>query len=89
MYETFDPYSQVEGEYSKYSALWKAVILQAFVDLKSNINRPDTELHRKKAIQWMDLNNQNFLDVCDKADINPFVVCRCKERILKELRIKN
>jgi hypothetical protein len=88
IHEFFDLYSQVEGEYGKYSALWKAVILQALLDLRSNMLRPDTELHRKKAIQWMDMNNQNFLDVCDRADISPIVVYRCKERILRNLKCK-
>jgi hypothetical protein len=86
MRETFDPYSQIEGEYSKHTALWKAVILQALIDLKSNMLRPDAELCRKKALQWIDINNQDFLDVCDRAEISPAVVCKCKERILNLLR---
>jgi hypothetical protein len=82
----FDPYSQTEGEYRRHTALWKAVILQAFIDMRSNIRRPETECCRKRAVQWMNMDNQNFLDACDRAEINPRTACGCREKILKNLK---
>jgi hypothetical protein len=73
-----------EEEYKNCVVLWRSVILQALTDLKSNVNKEKNNLYRAKAILWINLNNENFLTVCDRADISPAVVYRCKLRIMKE-----
>ncbi|MDR1425992.1 MAG: hypothetical protein LBI70_03305 [Rickettsiales bacterium] len=60
-------YSDVDHEQS----LWKAVILQAFVDLKNNSKKKIANTHRVKAVLWFNLSNRDFLTVCGFANLNP------------------
>lgn len=70
------------AEVSKYKSLWRAVILQALIDIKSKGNKNMNNINRVKAILWMNVNKKDFLVVCERAEIDPQKVCELKEKIL-------
>jgi hypothetical protein len=51
--------------------MWKAVILQAFVDLKNNSRKKIANTYRVKAALWFNLNSDDFIAVCGYASLNP------------------
>ena len=64
-------------------ALWKAVILQALVDLQSNSKKKIANTYRVKALMWFNLKNEEFLTVCNYAGLDPKYVYE-KSRIVKD-----
>lgn len=64
--------------------LWKAVIMQALVDLGSHSNKKMAKINRIKAILWCNLNNKDFLTVCAHAELNPHYVYQKAQKIKKE-----
>lgn len=52
-------------------ALWKAVILQALVDLQSNSKKKIANTYRVKALMWFNLKNEEFITVCNYAGLDP------------------
>ena len=54
-------------------ALWKAVILQALVDLQSNSKKKIANTYRIKALMWFNLKNEEFLTVCNYAGLFYFI----------------
>lgn len=69
--DIFDNY--MEG-YNKEESLWKAVILQAFADLQSNSKKPNMKNNKVKALLWFNLNNKDFITVCEYANLDPCYV---------------
>ncbi len=55
----------------KIQALWKSVILQAFIDLKNNSKKKIANTYRVKATLWFNMKNKDFLTVCEYANLNP------------------
>jgi hypothetical protein len=51
--------------------MWKAVILQAFIDLKNNSRKKIANTYRVKAALWFNINNSDFITVCNYANLNP------------------
>ena len=62
-------------------ALWKAVILQAFIDLQSNSKKKVIQAYKIKALQWINLNNKNFIEVCRMANLDPYYVWSQAQKI--------
>ena len=61
-------------------ALWKAVILQAFVDLQNNSKKKIANTYRIRSLFWFNLKNKEFLDVCNFAGLDPnYVVSKAKK----------
>ncbi len=52
-------------------SLWKAVILQAFVDLKNNSKKRIANTYRVKATLWFNMNNNDFITTCYYAGLDP------------------
>lgn len=73
--------------YSGEIALWKAVILQAAVDLKSNSKKKIANTYRIKALMWFSLKNKDFLQVCNWAGLDPKYVYK-KIKPIKEKTIR-
>ena len=68
--------------YSYSRALWRAVILQAFVDSTSSAKRTETQVERQRAIHWLTEMNKDFILVCRLADYNP---CFIRKKALEIL----
>jgi hypothetical protein len=69
--------------YPRYRALWRAVILQALLDIKTISNSNTANLNKAKAILWINLNKKDFLDACQRAELNPNQIYETKLRILE------
>lgn len=83
-YEEFDyRYSNDNLYFKSEIALWKAVILQALVDLQSNSKKKIANTYRIKALMWFNLKNKEFLTVCNYAGLDPKYVYE-KSRLIKE-----
>ena len=52
-------------------SLWKAVILQAFIDLKNNSKKKIANTYRVKATLWFNMNNADFITTCYYAGLDP------------------
>ena len=82
--EEFDyRYSNDNLYFKSEIALWKAVILQALVDLQSNSKKKIANTYRVKALMWFNLKNEEFLTVCNYAGLDPKYVYE-KSRIVKD-----
>ncbi len=67
-------YSNDNIYYKGEIALWKAVILQALIDLQSNSKKKIANTYRIKALMWFNLKNKEFLQVCNWAGLDPLYV---------------
>lgn len=56
---------------SPEKSLWKAVLLQAFVDMQNNSKKKIYNTYRIKSTLWFNMNNKEFLDVCNYAGLDP------------------
>lgn len=65
-------------------ALWRAVILQAFIDLKNSSKKKIANTFRVKATLWFNIKNKDFVKVCDMANLNPHYVLD-KANIIKNI----
>jgi hypothetical protein len=67
----------------KYRALWNAVLMQALLDAKSTSKKAESLRFKAEAICWVDPENENFIAVCEMANIVP-------DRFIKKAKkIKN
>lgn len=65
---------------SAEKALWKAVLLQAFVDLQNNSKKKIANTYRVRSLFWFSPKNREFLDVCHFAGLEPsYVLSKAKK----------
>ena len=64
-------YSNDNIYYKSEIALWKAVILQALLDLQTTSKKKIANTYRVKALMWFNLKNEEFLTVCNYAGLDP------------------
>lgn len=79
----------LDGEELKL--FWNNVIVQSFIDLSNKGRTNEDRKNKKEAKKWMDIDNKEFLLVCDYAERNPQELIDVKNKILKEnynLKIK-
>lgn len=76
-------YSNDNLYYKSEIALWKAVILQAMLDLQTNSKKKIANTYRVKALMWFNLKNEDFLTVCNYAGLDPLYVYQ-KSQIVKK-----
>jgi len=69
--------------YPRYRSLWRAVILQALIDIKTSSNNNTANLNKAKAILWINLNKKDFLDACQRAELSPEKIYETKLRLLE------
>ena len=68
----------VRGEF----ALWRSVILQAFMDLAGNSKRTEDIVAKRKALLWFSMFNQDFLTICDYANLDPAFVYKKAQLVI-------
>lgn len=76
------------AENMKCIELWRAVIIQAILDIRNNGSRVMDRVNRAKAILWMNPNKKDFVNVCQMAEMNPQRVYQYKLKILKQQNIQ-
>ena len=70
-------------------ALWKAVILQALVDLQSNSKKKIANTYRIKALMWFNLKNEEFIQVCNWAGLEPSYVYEKAKKVKENNKFFN
>ena len=54
-----------------WQALWRAVICQQIMDAKNISQKPEKQLLKKQAMEWLFYNEGDFTMVCDLAGWHP------------------
>lgn len=67
------------------TALWRAVLLQACIDLSCKSVKPLAKVHRVQASLWFRIDNADFIAVCHLADIDPDFVIKKVQHAKDEL----
>ena len=65
-------------------ALWRAVLLQAFIDLKTKSKKHVKKPVKREATKWFRTNKRDLMDVCVLADYDYNMVVKKAEEILGE-----
>jgi hypothetical protein len=84
------PKKKTKSQYSCYdlvipeTKLWRMVLLQSFIDLLARSKAKIFNVWKQQTIEWFDMNNENFVIVCNYADRNPEYVYQ-KARNLIEI----
>ena len=63
--------------------MWKAVIMQALVDLSSQSMKKMNKIYRTQAGKWLNKYNKNFLTVCSYAGFSPDFILKKANEIKK------
>lgn len=64
--------------------LWRAVLLQAFIDLKTKSKKHVKKPVKREAVKWFRANKRDLMDVCALADYDYHMVAKKAEEILAE-----
>ena len=64
-------HDQVQHYLQPIQRLWKAVLMQQIMDIKSISNKQEASSYRKDAHSWLYHNRNDFDMVCDLMDLNP------------------
>ena len=59
----------------------KAVVLQAFIDMQTNSKKKVIQAYKIKAMQWVNLKNAEFIEVCRRANLDPYYVWTQAQKI--------
>ena len=78
-YYVNDYKNEIRGEI----ALWRAVLLQAFIDLKTKSKKHVKKPVKREAVKWFRVNKRDLMDVCVLADYDYNIVVRKAEEILR------
>ena len=65
-------------------ALWQSVIMQAVIDIMSNSKRTSEKVAKNKAESWFNMNDRNFLMVCQMAELDPIFLIRNVKILIKK-----
>ena len=65
-------------------ALWRAVLLQAFIDLKTKSKKHVKKPVKREAIKWFRVNKRDLMDVCVLADYDYNIVVKKAEEIMAD-----
>jgi len=63
-------------------ALWRAVLLQAFIDLKTKSKKHVKKPVKREAVKWFRANKRDLMDVCALADYDYRMVVKKAEEIM-------
>ena len=83
----FYSYKEDNSLKSQEISLWRAVILQACIDLQTQSQKKLANTFRIKSLLWFNENNENFKEVCINANLDYRYVLKKVEH-LKELARK-
>ena len=66
-----DDLQDVSSQIKSIRRLWKAVITQALMDAGNNAKDRFAKAARRKALLWLTTRSDDFLYVCEMADLEP------------------
>jgi hypothetical protein len=67
---------------SPETRLWKAVITQALMDATTASRKQEQQSHRRKALMWLDEEDQDFQYVCELADMEVETVRKVAKHVI-------
>jgi hypothetical protein len=73
-----------EEEEARLVALWRAVINQALIDLRSNSKKREAMKHYKNAKTWLTDYNIDFITACTLAQLDPHSIVNEAWKIIQE-----
>ena len=83
---------EIEEEYNKaykgYRALWRAVIMQAMIDIENNSSRTEDCVAKAKAISWFLYPSKDFYTACLLADYDSKYVIEKAKTIINTSKEK-
>ena len=65
-------------EANEFKNLWRAVVLQALYDSCAKVMTRKMRTARNRALLWINLNNPEFIEVCQLAGLDPDSVISIK-----------
>ncbi|KIE05005.1 hypothetical protein NF27_EY01010 [Candidatus Jidaibacter acanthamoeba] len=65
------PISETNPEIKKYIRVWRSVIFQAIVDATNCSKKKKNKILKIKALQWLNGNSQDFIEICSYAELDP------------------
>jgi len=71
IFHNTDAEPQESQEFIRMRSLWRSVITQALMDAASNSKKKHLKKYKQQAIEWLNGDSQDFLEVCLLADMNP------------------
>lgn len=71
-------------EAHQYRAIWRAIVLQMFVDATTSSKNTEAKRNKEVALEWFDLRSKDFRLTCEYADICPYTVMQSFERMIAE-----
>tara|TARA_Y100001951_G_C11189659_1_gene210725 strand:+ start:271 stop:609 length:339 start_codon:yes stop_codon:yes gene_type:complete len=76
----------VEHNLTEEQKLWKAVLSQAVYESCTNFYQglPLTQTEKKASRKWIDLDNPDFNDVCEKAGYNAIYIYQQALKLMKK-----
>ena len=81
-----DPELHIKDEIS----LWRSVILQALIDCATLSTKEDDKMHKEKARNWISIENEDFITVCQLACLNSEYVYKKAQNIINgTIRMRN
>lgn len=74
---------------STLRGVWQSVILQAILDATTLSAKPSMQKARTEALAWFCMENDDFLEVCSFANMNPHRVMKGAMREIKRSQAKH
>lgn len=72
---------------SAEASIWRAVVIQSLLDAINQTNRTEAKLYKKEAQQWFNMNNKDYLWVCEAAGLDPVKVLRLARKTMAQNRL--
>lgn len=82
-------YIITESYHDRQRALWRAVILQAFVDISTNSQKVEDKIAKRFARSWLLGMSEEFKLVCSMAGYNPYYVGKKAVGIMNKAKKSN
>ena len=64
--------------FNEWQNIWRAVVLQALSDVHLKPRTRKMRSARNKALCWINIDNEDFKEVCQLAGVDPFIVVAMK-----------
>ncbi len=81
---TFFEHDDYGHEPSKERSLWQSVITQVIIDATCAPVNARTRREKTQSIMWLSMHNEDFLMVCELADMNPIRIIKGAKRLIKQ-----
>lgn len=64
--------------FNEWQNIWRAVVLQALFDIHLKPRTRKMRSARNKALGWINIDNEDFKEVCHLAGVDPIIIVAMK-----------